>query len=416
MYGPGPFLYAIFLMISWVILIYSINFYYLAYMSRNNVRYERKRAEKIELPTLLPIVTIQLPLYNEKYVARRLIDAVCRIDYPKDKLEIQVLDDSDDDTIDLIASIVDEYRFKGFDIVHIHRTDRTGYKAGALKAGLRSSKGEFVAIFDADFIPPVHFLRHLVKYFNDPKMGFVQCKWGHINEDFSTLTSAQAVSLDLHFLVEQKAKSFTHFFMNFNGTAGIWRRSCIDDSGGWQTSTLVEDMDLSYRAHMKGWKSLFLDDIVVDAELPVQMNAAKRQQFRWAKGATQVALKLLTDVLVSRKVPADTKMQSLIHMTRHIVNPLFLAQFLIFPMLLAMDFRLYTESWAPVLVIGTYVALGPGGYLAVINRTWKHMWRKKAWQFFFLNFLAAGITVNNTVAVFDAIIGKKNKFFRTPKF
>ena len=416
MYGPGPFLYAIFLMISWVILIYSINFYYLAYMSRNNVRYERKRAEKIELPTLLPIVTIQLPLYNEKYVARRLIDAVCRIDYPKDKLEIQVLDDSDDDTIDLIASIVDEYRFKGFDIVHIHRTDRTGYKAGALKAGLRSSKGEFVAIFDADFIPPVHFLRHLVKYFNDPKMGFVQCKWGHINEDFSTLTSAQAVSLDLHFLVEQKAKSFTHFFMNFNGTAGIWRRSCIDDSGGWQTSTLVEDMDLSYRAHMKGWKSLFLDDIVVDAELPVQMNAAKRQQFRWAKGATQVALKLLTDVLVSRKVPADTKMQSLIHMTRHIVNPLFLAQFLIFPMLLAMDFRLYTESWAPVLVIGTYVALGPGGYLAVINRTWKHIWRKKAWQFFFLNFLAAGITVNNTVAVFDAIIGKKNEFLRTPKF
>ncbi|HKU49812.1 MAG TPA: glycosyltransferase, partial [Nitrososphaera sp.] len=329
---------------------------------------------------------------------------------------IQVLDDSDDDTIDLIRSIVDEYRFKGFDIVHIHRTDRTGYKAGALKAGLKSSKGEFVAIFDADFIPPAHFLKHLIKYFNDPKMGFVQCKWGHVNEDFSSLTSAQAVSLDLHFLVEQKAKSFTHFFMNFNGTAGVWRRSCIDDSGGWHTTTLVEDMDLSYRAHMKGWRSLFLDDIVVDAELPVQMNATKRQQFRWAKGAMQVALKLLADVLVSRKVPADTKVQSFIHMTRHIVNPLFLAQFLIFPMLLAMDFKLYTESWAPFLVIGTYVALGPGGYLAVINRTWKDQWRKKAWQFFFLNFLAAGITVNNTVAVFDAILGKKNEFLRTPKF
>lgn len=403
-------------MISWVILIYSINFYYLAHMSRNNLSYERKRREKIDLPAELPTVTIQLPLYNEKYVARRLIDAVCRIQYPKDKLEIQVLDDSDDDTIDLIRSIVDEYQFRGFDIVHIHRTDRTGYKAGALRAGLKSSKGEFIAIFDADFIPPVHFLRHLIKYFNDPKIGFVQCKWGHINEDFSTLTSAQAVSLDLHFLVEQKAKSFTHFFMNFNGTAGIWRKACIDDAGGWHTTTLVEDMDLSYRAHMRGWKSLFLDDIVVDAELPVQMNAAKRQQFRWAKGAMQVALKLLADLLISRKVPPDTKLQSFIHMTRHIVNPLFLAQFLIFPMLLAMDFKLYTENWAPFLVIGTYIALGPGGYLAVINRTWKDQWRKKAWQFFFLNFLAAGITVNNTVAVFDAIFGKKNEFLRTPKF
>ncbi|HLG37992.1 MAG TPA: cellulose synthase family protein [Nitrososphaera sp.] len=416
MYGPGAFLYTIFLMISWVILVYSINFYYLAYMSRNNVRYERKRRENIELPSNLPVVTVQLPLFNEKYVARRLIDAVCRIDYPRDKLEIQVLDDSDDDTVELIRSIVDEYRFKGFDIVHIRRSDRSGYKAGALKAGLKSCKGEFIAIFDADFLPPAHFLKHLIKYFNDPKMGFVQCKWGHINEDFSTLTSAQAVSLDLHFLVEQKAKSFTHFFMNFNGTAGVWRRSCIEDSGGWHTTTLVEDMDLSYRAHMKGWRSLFLDDIVVDAELPVQMNATKRQQFRWAKGAMQVALKLLTDLLMSRKVPADTKLQSFIHMTRHIVNPLFLAQFLIFPMLLAIDFKLYTESWAPFLVIGTYVALGPGGYLAVINRTWKHQWKKKAWQFFFLNFLAAGITVNNTVAVFDAVLGKKNEFLRTPKF
>lgn len=403
-------------MISWVILIYSINFYYLAYMSRNNVRYERKRREKIDLPVNLPPVTIQLPLYNEKYVVRRLIDAICRIDYPKDKLEIQVLDDSDDDTEDLIRSIVDEYRFKGYDIVHIHRTVRSGYKAGALKAGLKSSKGEYVAIFDADFIPPAHFLKHLIKYFNDPRIGFVQCKWGHINEDFSSLTSAQAVSLDLHFLVEQKAKSFTHFFMNFNGTAGIWRRACIDDSGGWHTTTLVEDMDLSYRAHMKGWKSLFLDDIVVDAELPVQMNATKRQQYRWAKGAMQVALKLLADLMISRKVPPDTKVQSFIHMTRHIVNPLFLAQFLIFPMLLAMDFKLYTENWAPFLIIGTYVALGPGGYLAVINRTWKHQWKKKAWQFFFLNFLAAGITVNNSVGVFDAILGKKNEFLRTPKF
>jgi cellulose synthase/poly-beta-1,6-N-acetylglucosamine synthase-like glycosyltransferase len=416
MYGPGNFLYVIFLAAAWIMMLYTLNFYYLAYMSRNNVRYERIRRKKADLPATLPIVTIQLPLYNEKYVARRLIDAMCRIDYPKDRLEIQVLDDSDDDTVDLIKSIVDDYKFKGFDIVHIHRANRSGYKAGALKAGLKSAKGEFVAIFDADFIPPAHFLKHLIKYFNDPKMGFVQCKWDHVNEDFSTLTNAEAVSLDLHFLIEQKAKSYTHIFMNFNGTAGIWRKSCIDDAGGWHTTTLVEDMDLSYRAHMRGWKSLFLDDIVVNAELPVQMNAAKRQQFRWAKGSIQVAIKLMPDVMLKRKVPLDTKLQAFIHMTRHIVNPLFLAQFLIFPMLLAMDFKLYTVSWAPIIIWAMYILLGPGGYLVVINRTWKQGWKEKAWQFFFLNFFAAGITVNNTVAIFDAVLGKKNEFLRTPKF
>lgn len=416
MYGPGNFLYVIFLAAAWIMMLYTLNFYYLAYMSRNNVRYERIRRKKVDLPASLPIVTIQLPLYNEKYVARRLIDAMCRIDYPKDRLEIQVLDDSDDNTVDLIKSIVDDYKFKGFDIVHIHRANRSGYKAGALKAGLKSAKGEFVAIFDADFIPPAHFLKHLIKYFNDPKMGFVQCKWDHVNEDFSTLTNAEAVSLDLHFLIEQKAKSYTHIFMNFNGTAGIWRKSCIDDAGGWHTTTLVEDMDLSYRAHIRGWKSLFLDDIVVNAELPVQMNAAKRQQFRWAKGSIQVAMKLMPDVMLKRKVPIDTKLQAFIHMTRHIINPLFLAQFLIFPMLLAMDFKLYTVSWAPIIIWAMYILLGPGGYLVVINRTWKQGWKEKAWQFFFLNFFAAGITVNNTVAVFDAVLGKKNEFLRTPKF
>lgn len=416
MYGPGNFLYVIFLAAAWIMMLYTLNFYYLAYMSRNNVRYERIRRKKVDLPASLPIVTIQLPLYNEKYVARRLIDAMCRIDYPKDRLEIQVLDDSDDDTVDLIKSIVDDYKFKGFDIVHINRPNRSGYKAGALKAGLKSAKGEFVAIFDADFIPPAHFLKHLIRYFNDPKMGFVQCKWDHVNEDFSTLTNAEAVSLDLHFLIEQKAKSYTHIFMNFNGTAGIWRKSCIDDAGGWHTTTLVEDMDLSYRAHMRGWKSLFLDDIVVNAELPVQMNAAKRQQFRWAKGSIQVAIKLMPDVMLKRKVPIDTKLQAFIHMTRHIVNPLFLAQFLIFPMLLAMDFKLYTVSWAPIIIWAMYILLGPGGYLVVINRTWKQGWKEKAWQFFFLNFFAAGITVNNTVAVIDAVLGKKNEFLRTPKF
>jgi len=376
--------------------------------------------QRVELPTNLPVVTIQLPLYNEKYVAKRLMDAVCRIEYPRDKLHIQVLDDSDDDTVDLIKSLVDDYRFKGFDIVHVHRTDRTGYKAGALKAGMKNAKGEFVAIFDADFIPPPWFLkRALGPLCMDNKIGLVQCKWGHVNENYSTLTEAQAVSLDLHFLVEQKAKSLTHLYMNFNGTAGIWRTSCIKDAGGWHTTTLVEDLDLSYRAQMKGWKCLFLEGVEVDAELPVQMNAAKRQQYRWAKGSIQVALKLLSDVMLHRKVPIDTKAQAFIQLTRHIVNPLFLAQFLIFPMLLAMNYELYTVGWAPLISVLMYTMMGPGGYLLVINKAWNNDSRKgreKARQFFFLMFFSSGISVNNTVAVFDAVFGKKNEFLRTPKF
>jgi cellulose synthase/poly-beta-1,6-N-acetylglucosamine synthase-like glycosyltransferase len=418
MYGLGAFLYVIFLAIGWVLMVYTLNFYYLAYHSRNNFRHERKRRQKVDLPTNLPVVTIQLPLYNEKYVVKRLIDAVCRMDYPKDKFQIQVLDDSDDDTVDLIRSIVDEYRFKGFDIVHVQRRDRTGYKAGALKEGIKYAKGEFVAIFDADFIPPTWFLKSAIGHFYaDTKLGLVQCKWGHVNESYSTLTEAQAVALDLHFLIEQKAKSLTPLYMNFNGTAGIWRTSCIKEAGGWDTSTLVEDLDLSFRVQMKGWRCLFLEDLVVDAELPVQMNAAKRQQFRWAKGSIQVALKLLIDVMLRRNIPIETKTQAFIQLTRHTINPLFLAQFLIFPMLLAMDYELYTVSWAPLISIFMYVMMGPGGYLIIINKTWSgEKWREKAQQFFFLMFYSTGLSVNNTVAVFDAVFGRKNEFLRTPKF
>jgi cellulose synthase/poly-beta-1,6-N-acetylglucosamine synthase-like glycosyltransferase len=420
MYGPGPFLYVLFLMIGWILMLYTLNFYYLAYQSRNNIRHAKRVRHQAELPAVLPVVTIQLPLYNEKYVAKRLIDAVCKMEYPKDRLHIQVLDDSDDDTIDLIKSIVDDYRFKGFDIVHMHRKDRSGYKAGALKAGMKHAKGEFVAIFDADFIPPAWFLkRALGHFFTDKRIGFVQCKWGHVNENYSTLTAAQAVSLDLHFLVEQKAKSLTHLYMNFNGTAGIWRTSCINDAGGWHTTTLVEDLDLSYRAQMKGWRCLFLEGVEVDAELPVQMNAAKRQQFRWAKGSIQVALKLLSDVMLHRKVPIDTKAQAFIQLTRHVVNPLFLTQFLIFPMLLAMNYELYNVGVAPLISVLMYTMMGPGGYLLVISQTWNgdaKKLREKAKQFFFLMFFSSGISVNNTVAVFDAVFGKKNEFLRTPKF
>jgi cellulose synthase/poly-beta-1,6-N-acetylglucosamine synthase-like glycosyltransferase len=418
MSGIAAILYSSFIIIAWLVTVYTLNFFYLAYHSQHNLRHQKAMKKKMQIvnDNSLPFITIQLPIYNEKYVAIRLIDAVCRIDYPKEKLQIQVLDDSDDNTDKMIRFIVDRYTFKGFDIVYLHRTLRSGYKAGALKAGMKIAKGEFIAIFDADFIPPNWFLKKAIGSFSDPKVGLVQCRWGHINENYSSLTEAQAISLDLHFLIEQKAKSLTHLFMNFNGTAGIWRTSCINDAGGWHTSTLVEDLDLSYRAQLKGWKCFFLEDLIIEAELPVQINAAKRQQFRWAKGSMQVAMKLLTDVALDRKIPVDTKIQAFIQLTRHIVHPLFLTQFIIFPMLLALDYKLYAVSWAPIIAILIYIMMGPATYLYIIRKIWRDKWKVKAREYFYLIFFATGISVNNTVAIFEALLVRKNEFLRTPKF
>jgi cellulose synthase/poly-beta-1,6-N-acetylglucosamine synthase-like glycosyltransferase len=421
MLGLDAFLYVIFIGFAWIMTIYTVNFYYLSYQSQHNVIHQ-KRKDKLSVHVDsaihdLPLVTVQLPIYNEKYVAARLIDAVCLLDYPKDRLEIQVLDDSEDDTFELVQLVVGENQLRGFNIHHFRRiSGRAGYKAGALKEGMKFAKGEFIAIFDADFIPPPSFLKETIGYFIDPVIGLVQCRWGHINENYSSLTEAQALSLDLHFLIEQKAKSMTHLFMNFNGAAGIWRTSCIFDAGGWHTTTLVEDLDLSYRAQLKGWKSLFLENIVVEGELPVQMNAAKRQQFRWAKGSIQVALKLLIDILLEKKISIDTKIQASIHLTRHIVHPLFLIQFLVFPVLLALNYKLYPVGWAPIIGILVYVLMGPATYLYMIRKLWADRWKEKALQYLYLIFFATGISVNNTIAVFDALVGGKNEFLRTPKF
>jgi cellulose synthase/poly-beta-1,6-N-acetylglucosamine synthase-like glycosyltransferase len=422
MLGLGAFLYVIFISVAWIMTLYTLNFYYLSYQSLHNIIHQKRRG-KISLQgdsnthDNLPVVTVQLPIYNEKYVASRLIDAVCLLDYPKDKLEIQILDDSDDETFEMINLTVGQLKLGGVNIHHFHRSSgRPGYKAGALKAGMKYAKGEFIAIFDADFVPAPCFLKKTIGYFVDPKIGLVQCKWGHLNENYSSVTEAQAISLDLHFLIEQKAKSLTHLFMNFNGSAGIWRTSCIVDAGGWHTTTLVEDLDLSYRAQLKGWKSLFLEDIVVEGELPVQMNAAKRQQFRWAKGSIQVALKLLIDILLEKKISIDTKIQAFIQLTRHVVHPLFLIQFLVFPLLLALNYKLYAVNWAPITGILIYVLMGPATYLYMIRKIWGERWKDKARQYLFLIFFAAGLSVNNTIAVFDAIFGGKSEFLRTPKF
>ncbi|MDH5431906.1 MAG: glycosyltransferase family 2 protein, partial [Nitrosopumilus sp.] len=404
------FVFDLFIFSAIIITAYTVNFYYLAFLSR-----KRK-----EVPATIdwgtPSVTIQLPIYNEKYVAKRLVDSVCNLDYPQDKMRIMVCDDSDDDTVELLRDVVDDYKRQGFQIEHVRRGTRKGYKAGALKHAMKTTDTELVAIFDADFIPPTWFLKRAIPHFSKSNIGLVQCRWGHVNENYSTITQVQALSLDFHFLVEQKAKSNSHLFMNFNGTAGIWRRRCIENAGGWHTATLVEDLDLSYRAQMKGWKCVFLPDIVVDAELPAQMNAAKRQQFRWAKGSIQCAVKLLTDVALKRKVAIEAKIQAFIQLTRHIVYPLMLIQFLALPILLAGQINLYVVSFLPALTIATYLAMGPGAYIVIIQGMYDKSWKSKAKLLPALLVYNAGMSVNNTVAVFDAVLGKKNEFLRTPKY
>ena len=404
------FVFQIFLFCAIVIIGYTCNFYYLAFLSSR--RKEENTVSEIGEPT----ITIQLPIYNERYVATRLVDAVCAQDYSKEKMKIMVLDDSDDETVNMMHKTVLKYQSQGFDISHVRRGTRAGYKAGALKHAMKSTTSDFVAIFDADFIPPKWYLKRAIPHFTNSKIGLVQCRWGHVNENYSALTQAQALNLDFHFLVEQKAKSNSHLFMNFNGTAGIWRKECIEDAGGWHTATLVEDLDLSYRAQMKGWKCLFLPDIVVDAELPVQMNGAKRQQFRWAKGSIQCAIKLLGDILLKRKIAFDAKLQAFIQLTRHIVFPLMLIQFITLPILLASEINLYIVSFLPAVTLATYLAMGPGAYLLVIHKMYKNNWKTHAKALPYLLVYSIGMSVNNTVAVFDGALGKKNEFLRTPKY
>ena len=400
----------LFIISAILITAYTCNFYYLVFLANKRT----KIAKTVDLGT--PSVTIQLPIYNEKYVAKRLVDAVCNLDYPKDQMNIMVLDDSDDDTVDVLEKTVNYYKTQGFQIEHIRRGTRKGYKAGALKYAMQITDTELVAIFDADFIPPTWFLKRAIPHFSKPNIGLIQCRWGHVNENYSTITQVQALSLDFHFLIEQKAKSNSHLFMNFNGTAGIWKRDCIEDAGGWHTATLVEDLDLSYRAQMKGWKCVFLPDIVVDAELPAQMNAAKRQQFRWAKGSIQCATKLLLDIGIQRKISVETKIQAFVQMTRHIVYPLILIQFLAMPILLAGQVNLYVVSFLPAITFATYLAMGPGAYVLIIRNMYGKTWKSKAKLLPALLVYNAGMSVNNTVAVFDALFGRKNEFLRTPKY
>jgi cellulose synthase/poly-beta-1,6-N-acetylglucosamine synthase-like glycosyltransferase len=375
--------------------------------------YLRHRRDHKPAPpmTNVPPVTVQLPIYNELHVVERLIDAVARLDYPKDRLHIQVLDDSTDETTRLAQAQVDYYRRQGFDVVLIHRPDRTGFKAGALQRGLEMATGDFIVIFDADFVPNPDFLLRIIPYFQDnPCLGLVQARWGHINADHSPLTRAQALALDGHFVVEQTARQRSGLFMNFNGASGVWRKRCIEEAGGWQGDTLSEDLDLSYRAQLAGWEFLYLPDVVSPAEIPLQINAFKRQQFRWAKGSIQCLLKHWR-TLVRAPRPAFVRLQGLIHLSNYLIHPLMLILLLLtLPLLLGQE-----RMHIPLLYLGLG-SLGPPLLFALSQWDTYPDWQRRLVYFPFLVLLGTGIALNNTLAVGEALARRPNLFQRTPKF
>ncbi len=380
-------------------------------------KHKDRKARHAPLPERLPRVTIQLPIFNEMYVLERLLESVAAIRYPKELLEIQVLDDSTDETTGIASRAVERYRDQGFDIHYLHRDDRTGYKAGALDAGLRSATGEFVLIFDADFVAPPEILEKTLGHFADPQVGMVQARWGHINRDYSLLTEVQSIMLDGHFIMEHGARSRGGRFFNFNGTAGVWRRSVIPDAGGWQHDTLTEDLDLSYRAQMRGWRFVYLPDLVAPAELPVEMNAFKTQQQRWAKGSVQVCKKLLPRILASR-LPWREKVEATFHLSANLAFPLMLLlSALMFP---AMVLR-YSMGWAEMFVVDLPIFLAATAsvcaFYAISQREqFPATWKSKLKYIPAVLGIGMGISINNAIAVLEALFGKQSEFTRTPKY
>ena len=382
-------------------------------------RYRSQRPEPLGRLHELPRVTVQLPLFNEMYVAQRLLDAVAKIRYPRDRFEIQVLDDSTDETQEICRKKVAELKVThpDLDVAYVHRTDRTGFKAGALENGLRTAKGEFVLVFDADFLPEADILERTIHFFSDPKVGMVQVRWDHINREYSTLTEVQALMLDGHFVIEHTARHRSGRFFNFNGTGGIWRRSTIQDAGGWQHDTLTEDMDLSYRAQLKGWQFVYLPDVVSPAELPVEMNSFKSQQFRWAKGSIQVAKKLLPTILRA-DVPLRVKMEAFFHLTNNFAYPLLL----LLSMLLLPNLLVRTHhGWREVLLIDLPLFFGTTLSIAAFYITSQREIDRQGWmrtlkRLPLMMSLGIGLCINQTRAVVEALfIRESGEFVRTPK-
>lgn len=364
----------------------------------------------------LPVVTVQLPIFNERYVVERLIKAVCALDYPKDRLEIQVLDDSTDETNEVSYEWVDYFQKQGFDIKHIHRDDRTGYKAGALAEGMRQARGEFLAIFDADFVPKSDFLKKTLPYFANDQVGMVQTRWGHINQNYSLLTQLQSVFLDGHFVIEHTARNRSGRFFNFNGTAGIWRKVAIQSSGGWQHDTLTEDLDLSYRAQLSGWKFVYLPDVIAPSELPVDMNAYKSQQHRWAKGSVQTAKKLLP-VIFKSTLPLKVKWEALVHLVSNFSYLLMTIPTLFIVPVSIVLFSLKMHNLIILYLLLFFAAtLSLFVFYLVCQREIYPHWRKRLRYIPGIFALAIGISINNSKAVLEGILNHQSEFKRTPKF
>lgn len=368
----------------------------------------------------LPFVTVQLPIFNEMYVVERLIDNIVSFDYPKEKFEIQIIDDSTDETIAISQRKVEEYRAKGFDIKLVQRDDRVGYKAGALKHATEVAKGDFLAIFDADFLPRKDFLKETIPYFNNEKVGVVQTRWEHINQNYSIITKLQALQLNVHFTVEQSGRKAGNFMLQFNGTAGVWRKQCIDDAGGWEADTLTEDLDLSYRAQMRGWEIKYLEKFGSPAELPAEMNALKSQQFRWMKGGAENARKLLPQVWNS-----DLRLGQKLQATSHLMSSgvfffILLAGLVSVPLVFLLETIAVDLKYFAVFLISMFSVIAVY-YVANVEAELNRKSYIKTLMKFIVLFpvflsLSMGLSLHNTIAVIQGYRGKKSPFIRTPKF
>ncbi|HEY0791064.1 MAG TPA: cellulose synthase family protein [Chthoniobacterales bacterium] len=394
---------------------YGIHRYFIIYL------YFRNRHQPPKVPSRfgqLPRVTVQLPIFNELYVVERLLQAVSRLDYPKELLEIQVLDDSTDETRQVTERNVRRLQAAGFNAVVLRRAQRTGFKAGALDHGLQHATGEFVFILDADFVPPRNILEHTIHHFTNPEVGMIQTRWGHLNRGFSWLTRAQAVLLDGHLVLEQTARSRSGRFFNFNGTAGLWRKSCIVEAGGWQHDTLTEDLDLSYRAQLRGWRFVFLADIETPAELPVDIDGFKSQQHRWTKGSIQTCKKVLPRIWASQ-LPLFIKLEATAHLTSNFAYLLLACLcVLLHPSsnnaapaggwvrAVFVDLPIFVATTASVTIF----------YLCAQRELYPRAWKREIWFFPFVLALAIGLSINNARAVLEAIFNQRSEFTRTPKY
>jgi len=410
-----------YLVILLILSVYGINRYHTIYL------FKKHRKDKVKPKSTfkeLPRVTVQLPVFNEKYVVERLIDCVTELDYPKELLEIQVLDDSTDETVEIARSRCLEKEKAGFNIKHIHRTDRSGFKAGALEKGLEATESEFIAVFDADFLPPEDFIRNTIDYFTDENIGMVQARWDHVNRGYSLLTECQSILLDGHFMIEHTARNRSGRFFNFNGTAGIWRKKTISDAGGWQHDTLTEDLDLSYRAQLRGWNFIYLPELCVPAELPVEMSAFKSQQFRWAKGSIQTCMKLAKKI-IKADLPVKVKAEAFFHIGANFAYPLMVLLTILMPLSIIIRVK---NGWTdiafldlPIFIFATLSVFLFYFYteMIVLKETLSVQSRSTGSIFKYLPFVVAigiGLSINNTKAVIEALFKKQSPFNRTPKY